>query len=259
MSQPHDFYTSNADIYGALARAFTPSINAALGEILAAARAGDEPALDLGAGIGTALPALATGRRRLYAVEPSAAMRAGLMAAIAANDELAERTTVLAGTLDQVARLLPRRLGAITALNVIGHLDDEALAGFWELVGERLMPGAPVIIALQGPLDGAALPWTDFGTTRIGDLAYRTEGRAEAAQDGVVTWTMRWTITAAAHPDEDSDDGAGGGGEVLQTREATTSWRIRTPEELAAQAATAGCRPGPARPDLLLYSYIRNR
>ncbi|MBO3724173.1 class I SAM-dependent methyltransferase [Actinomyces bowdenii] len=258
MNEPHDFYTGNADIYGALTRPFTPPINAALSRILASAQGGEEPALDLGAGIGTALPALATGHRRLYAVEPSAAMRAGLMATVAASEELAERTTVLAGTLDQVAHLLPRRLGAITALNVIGHLDDDALAGFWELVGSRLVPGAPVIIALQGPLDGAALPWTDFGTTRIGDLAYRTEGRADAARDGAVSWTMRWTISACARPEDGAGTGADEAGEVLETREATTSWRIRTPEELAAQAATAGCRPGPSRPDLLLYSYIRS-
>ena len=252
MNEPEDFYLHNADIYGALVRPFAAPVSTALTEILAATRGGDRHALDLGSGIGTALPALATRSTRLYAVEPSAAMRAGLMAIVAADDALAARTTVLGGTLDRVAHLIPTTLGAVTALNVIGHLDDEALAGFWELIASRLAPGAPVIISLQGPLDGAPVPWTDFGTSRVGDLTYRTEGRAEpqagTGDRGARTmrWTMRWTTAT-------SD------GEILETRQATTTWRLRTPQDLAAWAADAGCEPGPGRPDLLLHSYIRTR
>lgn len=255
---PEDFYTHNADLYGALIRPVLTPLNSALAGLLdetLTETATRHPALDLGSGIGTALPVLAARADRLYAVEPSAAMRAGLMAVVATDDDLAARTTVLGGTLDQVAHLLPATLGTVTALNVIGHLDDDALAGFWELLASSLAPGAPVIISLQGPLDGTPVPWTDFGASRIGDLTYRTEGRAEPQEETgdrrargarMMCWTMRWTTST-------SD------GEVLETRQATTTWRLRTPEDLTARAADAGCEPGPSRPDLLLYSYIRSR
>lgn len=243
---PSDLYSANADIYAALALPYVEAMSAALIEILG--RDGGPPAglpiLDLGSGTGSLLPGLATlGAHPLYAVEPHPAMRAGLMATVCAAPGLAPRVTVLPGTLDDAAPLLPSRLGAITALNMLGHLDEAAQDRFWGFAGERLPPGGVLAIALQGPLEPIEVPWTDFGQSAVGGLRYGTEGRAEP--DGeTMRWTMRWTVRTAA-------------GEVLQERTARTAWRILSPEGLRDQAARVGLEPGPARDDLLLLSFIR--
>ena len=254
MSRTADIYSVAADIYPTVAAPQTEAMGAALAELLAGPRPGplggapeaaaDSPVLDLGSGTGGALPYLARlGSGPLYAVEPSAAMRAGLMATVCAVPGLAERTTVLGGALDDVEPLLPDRLGAVTALNMLGHLDEAAEDRFWGLVRERLVPGGAVVIALHVPLEPAPVPWTDFGTTAVGDLRYRTEGRADP-EGGAMAWTMRWTISTA--------DGA-----VLETRTAHLSWRVLTPDHLRERAAGALCEPGPARDDLLLHSFRR--
>ena len=243
---PRDLYTSNADIYAALALPYVETMGPALAEILGGedrAPAG-MPILDLGSGTGALLPRLAAlGSHPLYAVEPHPAMRAGLMATVCATPGLAARATILPGTLDDAAPLLPPRLGAIVALNMLGHLDEAAYERFWAFAGERLVPGGVVVIALQGPLGPAAVPWTDFGESAVGGLRYSTAGTAEPDGESM-RWTMRWTVRTAS-------------GDVVEERTASTAWTIITPERLRDSATRAGLEPGPDRDDLLLFSFTR--
>lgn len=243
---PDDLYSANADIHAALVLPYVEAMGPALTEILG----GDDgappglPILDLGSGTGALLPCLAAlGDHPLHAVEPHPAMRAGLMATVCALPGLARRATVLPGTLDDAAPLLPSRLGAVVALNMLGHLDEAEEERLWDFTGERLAPGGVVVISLQGPLEPVEVPWTDFGQSAVGGLRYGTEGRAELDGDSM-RWTMRWTVRTAA-------------GDVIDERAARTSWRILTPEHLRARAARVGLEPGPVRDDLLLLSFVR--
>ena len=241
-----DFYGDNADLYGALVAPWVDATSEALAEILRAGRPGSHPILDVGSGIGTAIPTLANaGTGPLYAVEPSRWMRVGLMAVVAADPVLRKRTTVLPGVLEEVADRVPQPWGAIVTINALGHFGEAGRAAFWALAGERLAPGGQVVIGLQPPAEPVEIGWTDFGSSVVGDLTYSTSGRADPVGEWAVVWTMRWVV-------------AGPDGEVLEERMGKARWDAVGPEDLAAAAATAGLRPGPSRPDQLLYSFLRD-
>ena len=240
-----DLYSINGDIYGAVVRPTRRAAQAALADVIAGTRLSDLAMVDVGAGIGTALPALAAaGSGPLYAVEPSSHMRAGLMAVVASSDVLAPRTTVLGGTLDTVAHLIPDTLGLVVCLNAIGHFDEAGVQGFWDFVGQRLAPGGRVVIGLQPPDAPVTIDWTDFGAATIGDLVYRTRGRADPIDHRRVAWTMRWTISA-------SD------GTTLEEREGVSAWATMGPADLERAARSAGLTPGPSSAEWMLHSYAK--
>ena len=154
----------------------------------------DAPAVDLGAGSGRGVQILAetipTGE--IIAVEPSPVQRAALHARILDDPDLASRTTVVAGTAEQVA--LPETIGAVLAMNMIGHLSAEDRRTLWERLAGRLRDGAPLVVNLQPPAEAVAVPESEFTTVRLGRLRYQGSGSAEPAGDGRVTWRIRYRV-----------------------------------------------------------------
>lgn len=90
--------------------------------------------------------------------------------------DLARRITVL--DTDVHHATLPERLGAVTAMNMIGHLDRDDRRALWVSLAERLGPVAPIVLNLQPPNSAIVLPDTRFTEIRIGR-------RAEAAEFGL--------------------------------------------------------------------------
>jgi hypothetical protein len=68
----------------------------------------------------------------IYAIEPSMPMRVGLMTRVALDDRLAAATTILPGTLTQMADWAPRRWGALVIPNALGHLSLDAERHLWD-------------------------------------------------------------------------------------------------------------------------------
>jgi hypothetical protein len=75
-------------------------------------------------------------------------LRAVLLSRVASDPRLRERVTVMAA--DTLGADLPDRLGAVVAVNMIGHLTPDDRRTFWRRVGERLAAGAPLAGNLCG-------------------------------------------------------------------------------------------------------------
>lgn len=221
-----DMYDANAEWYAALVAPWKEDTERTLREALGEFAGGD--VIDLGSGIGSSLPVLCElGAERLFAVEPSAAMRVGLMTTIAADADLLARTTIIAGGVPDAFDQLPDTWQAATMLNAIGHLGEDARAALWSALAERLVPDGRFVLSLQPPATVAEIPWTDFGTFAVGTRQLATRGRATVLSETHVEWEMEWSLLDA--------DGA-----VLETRSARHPWRVLTPDELTAEAEAYG-------------------
>ncbi|MGX8942710.1 class I SAM-dependent methyltransferase [Symbiopectobacterium sp. Eva_TO] len=139
-----DFYSLVAEYYDLVARAGDTMLR----ERLAATTLNGEPILDLGAGTGRTVAAIADSVPQcdILAVEPAPAMRAVLMHRVINDPQLRQRVTVVAEPLDQLH--LPEKLGAVVAYGVLGHLCREKRQQLWQLLLPRLSAGAPIFVEL---------------------------------------------------------------------------------------------------------------
>lgn len=119
MSDPYERSAEYLDIM--IAEAWGP-LAPALTDVLSPVRADAGVVVDLGAGSGRGVRGIcdALPRARVLAVEPSAAMRAVLLARVHEDAGLRERVTVIPGDCASVD--WPDGVRAVVALNVIGHL-----------------------------------------------------------------------------------------------------------------------------------------
>ncbi|MFF0717169.1 class I SAM-dependent methyltransferase [Micromonospora sp. NPDC003816] len=158
-------------------------------------------------------------------MEPSPVLRAVLLSRIARHPDLRQRVTVLAE--DALSFELPRRLGGVLAMNMIGHLKPDGRRTFLRRVAERLAPGAPLVLNLQPPAEPTPVPFTVFGEVQVGRHTYERGGSAEPSGPTAVTWRMRYRV-------RDAD------GTVLREDRANYHWHVVTPEILLAEMADAG-------------------
>ncbi|MEV4481661.1 class I SAM-dependent methyltransferase [Micromonospora coxensis] len=189
--------------------------------------AGDTTLLDVGAGsgLGTEVLAATVPDGDVVAVEPSPVLRAVLLSRVAARPDLRHRVTVVAG--DALGVDLPTRLGAVLAMNMIGHLDPHGRRAFLRRVAERLLPGAPLVLNLQPPAKPTPVPFSVFGAVPIGRHTYEGGGSAEPAGPDSVTWRMRYRVL-------DAD------GTALREEHADYRWHVTPAEVLLAELTEAG-------------------
>jgi SAM-dependent methyltransferase len=188
------------------------------------------PVLDVGAGtgLGTAVLAEACPGSPVLAIEPSPVLRAVLLSRVASDAALRERVTVVAS--DALSAVLPDRLDAVLAINMIGHLAPHERRTFWERVAARLAPGAPLVVNLQPPAEPVAVGYTTFGTVQVGGHTYEGGGGAEPSGPGMVTWRMRYRVLDAA-------------GAVVQERTVDYPWHVISVADLLDELTDAGLDP----------------
>jgi SAM-dependent methyltransferase len=212
-----------------------------LGPALAEALRGvPGPVVDVGAGGGHGTRAIAHAlpEAEIFAVEPSPGLRSVLMARVHESPELRDRVAVLPSGLLQAA--LPPRLGAVVAMNVIGHFDLADRHAIWKLLRERLLPGGRAVLNLQPPAEPTAVPQTRFSELRIGRRRYEGWGRAEPAGPGLITWHMTYRAIQDGEPAEEVG--------------VSYTWRVLGQDELKTEVTGQGLRAAPTGPaDLGLW------
>ncbi|MHA6630325.1 class I SAM-dependent methyltransferase [Pseudonocardia sichuanensis] len=200
-----------------------------LGPRLADALAGADPAagpvLELGAGtgLGTERILAAVPDSPVLAAEPSAALRAVLIARLRGMTG-GERVTVLPVGAAEVD--LPERLAAVVGMHMVGHLAPDTRRALWRGISARLAPGAPVVLNVQPPETATAVPaWPPFGV-RQGALTYQGTGSAEPTGPESVRWRMQYATLC---------DGV-----VVEEAEAEYEWWVLSAAGLAAELTEAG-------------------
>nr|WP_260408635.1 class I SAM-dependent methyltransferase [Planomonospora venezuelensis] len=208
----------------------------ALGPVLAEAlREVPGPVVDVGAGGGHGTRAIANALpdAEIVAVEPSPALRSVLLARVNDDPRLRDRVTVLPEGLLEAE--LPDRLGALVAMNVIGHFDPAGRNRIWESLAGRLLPGGRAVLNLQPPAEAVAVPEFRAVEVRIGRRVYEGWGRAEPAGPDRLTWHM----TYRTHQD----------GKPVGEVGVSYDWWLLTEERLVGELEVYGLVPsrtGPA-------------
>jgi SAM-dependent methyltransferase len=192
------------------------------------------PLVDVGAGsgIGTRLAAEATPDLEILAVEPSPALRAVLLARLADRDDLRRRVTVIAEPLQTAT--LPERLGAVMAMNVLGHFPPEDRRWLWKLLGDRLAPGGPALVNLLPPAEPVPVPESRMAEVSIGRRRYEGWARAEPGGHDL----LRWHMTYRTFQDD----------RMLDERRVTYAWWVLSERRLAEELAEYGLSVDPAGP-----------
>lgn len=176
-----------------------------------------------GSGIGTETVLDTVPDAPVLAAEPSAALRAVLLARLAGRPD-SDRVTVYPGGATDVP--LPDRLAAVIGINMIGHLPTDARHALWQALAVRLAPGAPVVVNTQPPDTAVSvLPTPPFSAT-IGRLTYQGQGSAEPTGPDSVRWRMTYRTL----------DGA----TVLAEATAEYDWQVVATAGLAAELSGAG-------------------
>ncbi|MFC7329776.1 class I SAM-dependent methyltransferase [Marinactinospora rubrisoli] len=208
------------------------------GGVLTGALAGLDPAagpiVDAGAGSGRGLALIdrAVPGADLLAVEPSPGMRAALFARLLPDERLRSRVTVLpCGLLD--ARL-PDRLGAVVALNVIGHFPPADRQRLWETAARRLSPQGRVVLNLSPPHEPVRIPPARMADVRLGWHAYEGWAEAEPSGEGRLTWRMTYRVL----------DGA----RTVSEAVVEYDWWLLTEDGLRAETAAHGLAAEPHGP-----------
>ncbi|MFI7123116.1 class I SAM-dependent methyltransferase [Amycolatopsis sp. NPDC049868] len=187
-----DLYTSAAEHFDLITKPVWLGIGPALSTALE--QAGEGPVLDIGAGTGLGLKAIACAlpEHEIIAIEPSPSLRIGLYTRLADNPALAERVTVLTATVEEA--VLPSRFGAAVGINMLGHLNPAARIALWSCLAERLSPGAPAVFTLQPPSRPEHIPETSFGETTVGRLRYSASGAANPVGEDQVAWRVTYRV-----------------------------------------------------------------
>jgi hypothetical protein len=196
MDDTRDPYAPVAEYVDLISRPFWQSFGAVLRNALETV--GDEPVVDIGAGTGMGLARVAAllPRHDIVAIEPSPALRTGLFARLSDDPALAARVTVLPVTVQEAA--LPPRLGAVTGINMLGHLPPADRVTLWERLAAALSPAAPAVFTLQPPPRPELIAEQPFGEAIAGTRRYSASGGAEP----VGPERVRWRVTYRIHDGE---------------------------------------------------------
>lgn len=229
-----DHYRASAEYIDMMIAPWWESAAPLLAGALHGLDAASGPIVDAGAGSGRALRTVveAVPGAEVLAVEPSPGMRAALFTRVLADERLRTRVTVVAGGLPGAR--LPAPLGALVAMNVIGHLPPAHRAGFWALAAERLAPAGRVVLNLSPPFEPVAVPLSPMADVRVGRARYEGWARAQPAGRDRLVWEMTYRVTGA--------DGA------VTESAVSYEWFTLGPDALAAEVAGHGLAAVPHGP-----------
>ena len=231
-----DYYTASAEFYEMVAARHVATSAGPLTTALATVDTGHGPVVEIGAGTGrvTAAIAQALPDASLIAVEPSTPMRAMLTSRVFGDPDLRRRVTILAEPVQQVE--LPPRLSAVVIFGVVGHLSRSERADLWRVLGERLPPGAPIVVELMGAGSTRSIPPFRMLRETIGEQSYEWWTEAEPVAGDLMRWRTSWKVFRD--------------GRLVRSTTDTYAWENLTLEALAKEAGmssrmiSAGGVPG---------------
>ncbi|MFC4034733.1 class I SAM-dependent methyltransferase [Streptomyces polygonati] len=189
-----DHYSPSAEFYDMVAVRHIASSGPPLARVLAGIDTGRGPVLEIGAGTGrvTEVIAAALPGAEILAAEPSATMRAQLMARVARDPGLRARVTVTDGAAQDMA--LPDRLSAVVIFGVAGHLSRSERMILWRKLAGRLPEGGLIVVELMGVTAPRVIPPTMSLRETIGQQTYEWWIGGEPAEGDAMRFTTTWKV-----------------------------------------------------------------
>jgi SAM-dependent methyltransferase len=189
-----DYYSPSAEFYDMVAVRHTASSGPPLARVLAGTDTGHGPVLEIGAGTGrvTEVIAATLPDAEILAAEPSATMRAQLMARIGRDPGLRRRVTVTDGAAQDMP--LPDRLSAVVIFGVAGHLSRAERTALWRRLADRLPEGGRIIVELMGVTTPRSVPPAMSLRETIGQQTYEWWIGGEPAGDDAMRFTTTWKV-----------------------------------------------------------------
>lgn len=198
--------------------------------------------LGAGSGLGTTTILDAVPRLPLLVAEPSAQLRAVLLARLHEHPE-GDRVTVHPVQAQELP--LPAQIAGVVGAHMIGHLPPPDRHALFTALADRMLPGAPLVVNAQPPATAEPVPaWPPFGVTR-GGVTYEGSGSATPTGPDSVRWTMEYTTRT--------------GSQVLHRATAEYDWWVHTPTRLAGELAAAGLPGADIDDDLIVARRGRDR
>jgi len=189
--------------------------------------------LDIGAGTGACVQIVAQmlPHVNIYAVEPSASMRVGLMARVLHDPDLRKRVTICAEPFQSA--LLPERLDLVVACGCIGYFDQEDRTNLWHRLSSHLAPQGSVLVdvmALDRPREFAD---TCIASTKIGAYCYDIWLDGHPGEGDIMRWKMRFEVRD--------------NGQIVRQFSIERDWHAFGIDQLAAEAAEVGFVASPLK------------
>ncbi len=152
--------------------------------------------LDVGAGTGLSTAAIVSALpwARVLAVEPDAAMRAGLMTRVVSTPILRRQVSILPSGLFEAD--LPMRFGGMAMVGVVHHFSPADRERLWSLLEQRLMSGGRAVIEVQIP-DNTSVPRTPYTAASLGDVDYDGWFQADPTGPATQRWQVLYRATRA--------------------------------------------------------------
>lgn len=222
----HDPYALSAEFYDVLSEQQWRARKAPIMTALRQVAAMDGAVLDVGAGTGPCMRVIAEAlpEARIFAVEPSAAMRAALACRIMQDADLRRRVTVLPGRLEEVA--LPPRLSAAVICGTIGYFDEAGRRALWRDLAGRLMPGGIVVVDVMMLDRPQQVPFMKVAESAMGEHVYEVWLEGAPADAGSMHWTLTYRVVR--------------GDAVVRSFQAEHDWHTFGLERVAEEASQAG-------------------
>jgi SAM-dependent methyltransferase len=167
--------------------------------------------LEIGAGTGLITTSLASWTpAEIFALEPSAAMRAVLLSRLNAHPELLSRVTVL--PCDALSVNLDEPAEAAVMINVMYALDPDYRRRLWPALAACLAPGGLLIFTWSDGGPPAPGPLRELGSRQVGRHTYTVLSQILASDEDSWQARFRYRITD--------------GGQLISEEEITgSSWR----------------------------------
>jgi SAM-dependent methyltransferase len=127
--------------------------------------------LEIGAGTGLITTSLAEWTpAEIFALEPSASMRAVLLSRLSSRPELLKRVTVLPG--DALSVNLGEPAEAVVMINVMYAMDPAYRQRLWPVLAAQLAPGGLLIFTWRADGPPAPHPLQEVGSRQVGRHTY---------------------------------------------------------------------------------------
>jgi SAM-dependent methyltransferase len=149
--------------------------------------------LDVGAGTGRIALAIAERGNHVYCLEPSAAMRAVLLAKLAGKPSLRDRVTVMPGAAPTFQ--LPNLFDYAYLAGVVQYLPGDSRPQLFDTLTRHLRPGAILAIDMIGGRPGTGWPARPVADIAVGDGNYSLH--CAATPDGPTALRMRLVYCTA--------------------------------------------------------------